>query len=313
VSFLPDPIRDAINDAARPRRVDVVRAKDAVLAALADGASVHVRDLQFALLDELGISRQDETRDSLTFSDSDDADAVDAEHPLVIRERLRIATRIAITELVTDGLLVEVEDPGNIHVSIPVQRGGQSGRLGLRIGSPSIATGGGYELSRRVDADLYPIFDADIFAANLEGLALDARALRCLREALEAFRRGLYLAAVTLLGAVSESAWWSVAERLRGTSVEIDRVLNDDRTSIATLIRTVADDLASRDRSQRSLIEELHARAGYLRDLRNYGIHSRDADENASQEQAFTEAGAGLLLLSARRYLEQLSSLVPGQ
>jgi len=57
--------------------------------------------------------------------------------------------------------------------------------------------------------------------------------------------------------------------------------------------------------------DELHAHAGVLRRIRNYGLHPREsADELV--EGYFTEEGCGLLLMTARRYLRLLSEGIAG-
>jgi len=47
---------------------------------------------------------------------------------------------------------------------------------------------------------------------------------------LQAYRRGLYLACASLLGALSEGAWYSLGERLRGVSGKLDDALDKDAT-----------------------------------------------------------------------------------
>lgn len=46
----------------------------------------------------------------------------------------------------------------------------------------------------------------DVFIANLASLGLDPRTERSLREAIESYRRGVFLAASNLLGAAVEGA-----------------------------------------------------------------------------------------------------------
>ncbi|MDQ3946068.1 MAG: hypothetical protein M3357_13140 [Actinomycetota bacterium] len=149
---------------------------------------------------------------------------------------------------------------------------------------------------------------ADLFTAGLETLDVDPRMRLCMAEALEAYRRGLWLSCVNLLGAVSEGAWYRAAEQLRDFSPQIDRALTDD-ISAARVIRVVADELA-RAKGLAGVAAELHSHAAYLGDLRNYGVHPRSADPAASQEHAFTEAGCSLLLLETHRYLERLAGAV---
>jgi hypothetical protein len=60
--------------------------------------------------------------------------------------------------------------------------------------------------------------EADIFTTDLALLGLDPRTERSLREAIESYRRGVLLAAASLLGAAVEGAWYAAAQRLRPTA-----------------------------------------------------------------------------------------------
>src|SRR5690348_16538342 len=93
-----------------------------------------------------------------------------------------------------------------------------------------------------------------------------------------AARRGLYLSAVNLLGAVSEAAWYSIGEAIRDRNAELAQALDENRT--AQVQRLVATQLES-VRRQRTTVTELRAHAAYLRDLRNYGVHPV-AEQDAS-------------------------------
>lgn len=153
------------------------------------------------------------------------------------------------------------------------------------------------------------VVDPDLSTAGLDGLDVDARMRTCIIEATAAFRHGLWLSCVNLLGAVSEGAWHRAAERLLGRNAELDKAVTND-AGAATVIRLVAEELTRAAKRHRATIAELHSHAGYLRDLRNYGVHPKGADPAASQEHAFTEEGCALLLLSTHRYLERLAALV---
>ena len=302
---LPAALEERVRELVRPTRGDIVRAKQAALARLADGAARTWEDVVYALADDVGVPRYPTQREKLNVQPGENAAAsVDVNDVAILRPRFELAGKYAVAELAAEGLLVEVER--NIGVRVGVQYGGLGTSTAVATGVPKMAEG--YELTLRMAANVLPIVDVDLFTADLEGLKLDDRALLCVREALEAFRRGLWLSCVSLLGAVSEGAWWRLAESMRGSSAELDRMLEDDRTSAAALIRETADELGRR-KGLRTVAAELHSHATYLRELRNYGIHPRAADPEASQEHAFTEAGCALLLLSTHRYLERLASV----
>ena len=113
---------------------------------------------------------------------------------------------------------------------------------------------------------------------------------------------------MSLLGQVSEGAWWRLAERFRSRSTPIAKALDEGRTSTAVLIKLTVDELSSL-KGMKTVAAELHSHATYLRELRNYGVHPLGADSEATEEHAFTEAGCSFLLLSTHRYLEKLGNL----
>lgn len=72
--------------------------------------------------------------------------------------------------------------------------------------------------------------EPDIFITDLDPLGLDPRTARCVREGLEAYRRGAFLAAVSLIGAAVEGAWYAAGQRLRSTSPKLENVVDTDKT-----------------------------------------------------------------------------------
>jgi hypothetical protein len=305
----PPGVQELIAALVRPSDSDVLRAKQALLRRTAGGTPEPSSELQWVLVDDAQIPRESPRESHISIPRGVDPEVVlVSTEPHIERVRLRIACQLALAELAGEGLLIEVDGPANVYETVPVNTGGQSGGVRVAVSRPRLSSG--YQRSRRYRSDLMPILDADIFSADLGPLGLDQRGLQYVREALEAFRRGLYLSCVNLLGAVSEGAWWRVGEALRGRAKALDDALDDDRVSAAHLIRVVADELAKL-KGMKSAAPELHAHATYLRELRNYGIHPRAADPEANQEYAFTEAGCALLLLETHRYLERLAS-IPG-
>ena len=73
--------------------------------------------------------------------------------------------------------------------------------------------------------------EPDIFIADLASLGLDPRTERSLREAIESYRRGVFLGASSLLGAAVEGAWYAAGQRLRATVPQVDALVDGDRTA----------------------------------------------------------------------------------
>lgn len=79
--------------------------------------------------------------------------------------------------------------------------------------------------------------DPDLFLEELSDLGLDERAERALRESIRAFNRGLYLAAASLLGVVSEAAWYAAASRLAKPGSRLEVEMRNERTAkVQTLV-----------------------------------------------------------------------------
>lgn len=308
MSIVPPEVEKRLAELIEPMAGEILQAKQRFLIFLADGKPLSRVDLVSKYFAETGISERPSSRDDVLDIPigSAAADSLDGSNPHIARERLQRAAVIALAELSDEGLLIEVDGPANVFATVSVRYGSTSGGVRIPIGSPLLASG--YQIARRFQAELLPILDVDLFSADLAVLGLDDRALRCIREALEAYRRGLYLSCISLLGAVSEGAWWQLAERFRGRNKEIDEALDNGQTNAARLMKLVADEIA-KIKGKKNLAAELHAHATYLRELRNYGTHPRGADPNATEEHAFGESGCSVLLLSTHRYLEKLAAL----
>lgn len=307
MSVGPPELEPWITKLVTPTVGDVLRSKRSVLEQLEDGTPREASELEWALVDEARIQRRPSGDDRLDVPIGSNVEAsVDATDPLIEGQRFYLATRIALSESESEGIIQAVEDPRNPHLMIPVQYGGQGGRVSIRLGLPMLSAAG-YQLARRIRGDVLPLLDIDLFTAELAPLNLDDRGLRCIREALAAHRHGLFLSCISLLGAASESAWWRLAERLKSASPSVADAVEKE-ASAATLMRVVYEVLSER-KGMKSAAAELYAYATYLRELRNYGIHPRRADPEATEENALTEEGCSLLLLQTQRYLERLASL----
>lgn len=302
--MIPGGLADQFDHALSPTVTDVARAKDLILARLRDGGQELV-ELECVLHDADGVARQQERHAPMELTA---VEIIDHNDPHILIERYRLAGKTAIAELVNEGLvLTQADTVGNSKISVPVHRTGSSWGQQSVQAVPTVVGRSAVLARRLVDDPRLAVLDPDVFADGLGNLKLDVRTRRCLDEALSSFRRRLFLASVSLLGAVSEGAWYAAGERLRGLNEQLDRALDGDAT--AARIQDRVSDALRQYRVPRPTITDLQAAAGRLRDLRNYGVHPRST-EHDSQERFFTEAGAGLLLLDTHRYLTQLAEAV---
>jgi len=291
---------EALRKAVTPGDADIVVAKAAVRSHLS-GAAAATQSLIDEVLSSLGVTPPGRNEHYDIRPDLEPEEAIDPEAMPLKRARMTHATRLAIAELVAEGVIVPAETPSNDYIQVSVHRSGHSGAERVPVSTPKLE--GAYRAKPRTgplgDA---PALSSAEFAAGL-GSLLTPRALECLSEALAAYRRGLYLSAVNLLGAVSEAAWYEVASRLEGESSELAAALA--RSSTGEVQRLVANLFREKDRRARSMTNELLAHASYLRDLRNYGVHPA-ADQDPGQAHAFTELGCTVLVMGTHRYLARL-------
>jgi len=230
---------------------------------------------------------------------------VDPSHPAVQSRRLRFATDHVLHELYTEGIISPASGDhySASHDSIPVRGpswGGSTqyehhhtpappyGRWKL-AGAPSIRA----ELAREDLPEKYREL-------------LGSRGSEVLREGIGAFRRGLFIAAVDLLGAASEAAWFGLGARLSDDSKLQRLVAAGDNA--AEVIDRSAEGVARRNAWNKRGLSDLRSQAAHLRDLRNYGLHPTGAADD-DLEPAFTEAGCAILYMAAPRYFRQLEQI----
>lgn len=301
---MPDDLAAQFDKALRPTTVEIARAKGLILDRLWRGGAELI-DLEQVLHTADGLPTEQPRHAPMELTG---VAAIDPNDEHIRIERNRLAAKTALAELVSEGLVNTQEDTvGNSQVSVPVHRAGTSWGQQSRQAAPKVFGRSAVLARRLVDNPDLVVLDPDVFSSGIDGIGLDPRTRRCLEEALAAYRRGLYLASVSLLGAVSEGAWYAASERLRGLNDQLDRALDGDAT--AARIQDRACDVLRQHQVPRATVTDLQATAGRLRDLRNYGVHPRSA-EHDSQERFFTEHGSGLLLLDAQRYLTQLAAAV---
>ncbi len=305
----------AVAAALTPAWSDVVRAKKAITQILGDGKPHGIRTLQACLLTADGVPVESAHREKLQLASADDIEAiVSPGHPLIARPRLALAATEALLDLRSQGFVIEVAEApehaaGNpivgTSISVPYQLAGYGAAVHQSTALPNLARA--YRLAPRlVDESTQWFFDPDVFTADLERLELDRRARRCIVEALAAYRRGLFLSCASLLGAASEGAWYAAGEQLRYLDAQLDKALDADNT--ARVMARVTEVLRQH-RALRSTIDELHAQAALLRQLRNYGIHPRPHQVD-HLERYFSDSGAALLLMETYTYLKRLGQAV---
>ncbi len=291
---------EALRRAVTPAEADIAVAKAAVRARL-DGAAAATQSLIEEVISSLGITPPGHNEHYDIRPELEPDDAVDADAMQLKRSRMTHATKLAIAELVAEGVIVAAETPSNDYIQVQVRRIGHSGAEHVPVSTPKMESA--YRAKPRLGAlGDAPALSAAEFAAGL-GTLLTPRALECLSEALAAYRRGLYLSAVNLLAAVSEAAWYQVGAGLESESTELAAALA--KNSTGEVQRLVSNVFRDKNRRARSMANELIAHASYLRDLRNYGVHPA-ADQDPGQADAFTELGSMVLVMETHRYLARL-------
>jgi len=156
---------------------------------------------------------------------------VTADHPVTAAIRGDLTAREALAELTADGMLIAAGQglsPGAARSCFP-----SNCRVRCRA-APATAPACGDLRCRPAAARLR---QQGLWAWNghlhrrLATLGLDPRTERSLREAIESYRRGVFLAASSLLGAAVEGAWYAAGQRMRSTAPQVDPLVDGDRTA----------------------------------------------------------------------------------
>lgn len=301
-------LAQVITELARPGRIDVIRAKQHLLGQLGDGQPHSAEALIANVAKLLGAEPLGHLQIDLPGRNSVKA-VVTAEHPVAAAIRADVTAREALAELAADGMLIAAGTaplPGNPALTLTYNVPGYS--AGVRIGAhrPGVLSDVVQLPHRLRQQGLWGI-EADIFVADLAPLGLDPRTERSLREAIESYRRGVFLAAASLLGAAVEGAWYAAGQCLRSTVPAVDQLADGDRT--AQLQGAVADALRnSLPGSRKWEADSLSQFARLMRDIRNYGVHPRQLTDG-DIEIYFAEDKCGLLFLEAHRHLKRLAEI----
>jgi hypothetical protein len=225
---------------------------------------------------------------------------------------LAIAGSEAVLDLLAQGIVVEYADQSmsnsrliGARITPSFKIGNQSGGVGIDTGLANLPVG--FRLAPRLRySEQIQLLDPDLFLDNIDDLSLGARTVRCVNEALQAFRGGLYLAAASLLGAASEGASYSAAELITDVYPQMGKHLSNRST---WKLQDQVFKWLTNQRSSAHMAPGLHAQAELLRQLRNYGVHPRTESED-NLEIHISESGAGALLSVAHSYLATFANAV---
>lgn len=282
-----------------------MQATSVVLQSAADGDPVAFNDAVAAVCQVHGVSSSTAHQ---TFHVGDD-DVESLRNTAVIRYvRCLYATQLVVARLAAQGTIVPLDKPGSTHaeVRVPFESGGgmmtTSGQLSIAASAVVVPNRFMLTPGLQVTADV-PLLASEKWSEGI-GPLLTGRLPRLLDEALDAYRRGRYLSAATLIGSVAEGGWTRAGEMLRGRATKLDDALDEDR--IAEVQKRLIELFrANKIRSA----DDLSSFATHVRTVRNYGIHPNAADNDAA-EQALTEVGCFSLMQRTHSHLISLLSAV---
>lgn len=292
---------ELVEAAVRPTATDLIEARALVVDALAEGSVVSLGQLEQQFLDARGVPPQQYREAVSVQGQHGSVTAIDDAHPWLLRQRLRFALREVMTSLAAEGAIVRVsggEAPS--EESMPASGPGWGGGVRFTHDHAIGPNGGRFRLA--VTSSPRMQLAREDLATELADL-LGARGAEVLAEATRAFHRGLFIAAVDLLAAASEAAWFTLAS-LVVDDAKLGPALDDRMGAADVIVRTV-EGVRRAKAADRHALTDLHAQAARLRDLRNYGLHPV-GEHDEDREAAFTEAGAAALFMTAPRYFRQL-------
>ncbi len=301
-------LAQVISEVAQPGRIDIVRAKKHLLGELGDGQPHSSEALIASVASLLGAGPLGHPQIDLPGRESVRA-VVTAEHPVAAAIRADITAREALAELAADGMLIAAGQaalPGTPALTLTYHLPSSSAGVRIGVHRPAVLSDVVRLPHRLRQQGLWGI-EPDIFIADLGPLGLDPRTERSLREAIESYRRGVFLAAASQLGTAVEGAWYAAGQRLRSAAPAVDQLVDSDRT--AQLQSAVTDALRdSLPGNRRWEADSLSQFARLMRDIRNYGVHPRHLSDG-DIEIYFEEDKCGLLFLEAHRHLKRLAAI----
>jgi hypothetical protein len=207
-------LAQAVLEHAQPGRIDVVRAKRHLLGQISGGQPHPSGTLIASVAALLGAEPLGRLQIDLPSRASVKA-VVTADHPIPAAIRADLSAREALAELAADGMLIAAGTgpiAGSDEMMLSFQLPGYSAGQRLRLHRPAVLSDV-VQLPHRLRQQGLWGLEPDIFIADLASLRLDPRTERSLREAIESYRRGVFLAASSLLGAAVEGAWYAAGQR----------------------------------------------------------------------------------------------------
>lgn len=286
-------------------------ARAMILDMLSDGGTHHESAIVNSLLARRSVGPLNQ-RDQLTLRRAPEGwPDVDPDDAVLVRQRVITAVREILAELWADGVITPVEGSahGEATASIPLHLdfGGSTttGSHSVPSRQPVFGhTDFRWRFLRPVDHHRSQLARANL-TDGLEGL-LGPRGIEVLREAVECFHRGRFLAAADLLAAASEAAWFVVAAATKGSDRKLDDLVAAGENAAEVIHRT-NDALMARKALPLQTLRDVRAQAARMRDLRNYGLHPV-GEPDVDREDAFTEPGCAALFMGARRYFTLLDT-----
>lgn len=311
------PFIDAVQEAVTPSAADVMVARGAILAALAEATQpMLLTEFEDRWLAAVGGQRPAErtrytalpgTEPGRRLADPDPHD------PHLMAFRGRHAVRRALAQLIAEGILTRGE--GNQYQpqpeSIPVDYPGGSSGVRVLVHSPYISDQGSTPRFMPVlplDGDANEVLlPVEELLLGLDDI-LGARGMTMVRESRRSLQRGLYLASSSLLAASSEAAWFNLARAVPSPPQALAKRVEDGR-DVAEVIRLTEQKLRELNPSPGSAtITEVVTKAHMFREVRNYALHPVEPHDN-DRETWLTETGATLIAIGARRYFVKLADL----
>jgi len=229
-----------------------------------------------------------------------------------------VAAREAIQILHATGVIIAIGSPVqyNEEQKFSVTHfhgGGGAGEAYYPSVAPKYRLAAGFREDQSIR-----LASGDTYLSHLDQSRLPSRTKRCLRESVEAFKRGLYLSATVAIGAASESLWMSFGRLILSKNLSgferLDKEFCNAYPNAGKVLGIVWDVLRSECKAELRQVfpvsgeeKAFKEHAERLLERRNYAIHSQDADED---EPLFTHNETGMLLLDSASYFNRLTQLM---
>lgn len=294
-----------------PSGRDLLEAREVILGLLEPGGTQHERDLLAEVLQRRSVPADANGQTLEVARVGEEWTALTGDEAPLAYLRLSTAIRESLARLAREGLVTPAEGTmsGGGSQSVQVRRvyGSSATTGGVSFDSQlaEFDSDGGKNRWRLAEPSGSPrlLLARESLPDGLDDL-LGIRGIEVLKESVRCFHRGLFIAAVDLLAAASEAAWFGVARAAGGVDIKLDAAVAKGEP-IAEVIQRTTDALAGKKVLSGPGRNDLRAQAARYRDLRNYGLHPV-GDPDADRELAFSEVGAAALFMTARRYFALL-------